>query len=649
MLAKLTIKQKIYFLVGMPIAVFAVVWFVISSGMHAFDDKIKKASLSNHIIKDVLQARLEEKDYLLHHDIKCVNDNKNFIQDAIKVAARLQNSFNDEANKKLVGEVKSALEKYLRLFSRYVSLRTQAQQLLDKMTHDARSVIQLAIKIRAALKKQRDYLITHTTDKQALIDKLNKASLTNKIVKLVLFERINEKNYIIRKGNKCVNLLSKYANDILNIATQLDQAFRNPTNKALVEKVVAYEKQYTIDFQQYAKLRQNAWDILEKMDNAATHATKVAAHLRETQKQQRNAIKHDLNNSIVSIFVGATVLLILLGLLIAKDVLDKLAQLEHATRELAYADADLTKRVNIKSQDEIGRIAQNFNIFIQKIQDTINQAKDISHENASTATEIAATAQNVGVNVEKESNIVKEAYASIETISTDMQNSQQLAKQTQVDINDTHKELQKATNEIDSLTNRIMSVSDRESELANKITHLSDNTNEVRTVLDVIKEIAEQTNLLALNAAIEAARAGEHGRGFAVVADEVRKLAERTQKSLSEIDATISMITGSVTEASQSMLENSKIVLELVDEANEAKAEIDTSMSKMQESTNKVDSLVKVFEKFSADINTLSNQLNIVLNSSVANARSVEEISGAVDTLNQMVNKLDHLLQQYHS
>ena len=126
-----------------------------------------------------------------------------------------------------------------------------------------------------------------------------------------------------------------------------------------------------------------------------------------------------------------------------------------------------------------------------------------------------------------------------------------------------------------------------EQEQAAKLNELKHNADEVKGVLTVISEIADQTNLLALNAAIEAARAGEHGRGFAVVADEVRKLAERTQKSLDEINTTISLIVQAISDTSEVMNQNAEQVLHLIDISNQTEAQI-TETSEYMDSANDV-------------------------------------------------------------
>ena len=209
--------------------------------------------------------------------------------------------------------------------------------------------------------------------------------------------------------------------------------------------------------------------------------------------------------------------------------------------------------------------------------------------------------------------------------------------------------LKDANQAILTLTQEIHYSAQTESELAQKIQQLSHDAEPVKEVLVVIGDIADQTNLLALNAAIEAARAGEHGRGFAVVADEVRKLAERTQKSLQEINATINVIVQSIVDSSERMTSNSQKVESLAEAASTVEVKINGMFSVMNNATLVSDKTTQNYLKTGSDIETMIANVNQINDISSQNARSVEEIAGAAEHLSRMTETLNLKLSEFRT
>ncbi len=478
---------------------------------------------------------------------------------------------------------------------------------------------------------------------------------------LVALDRVKESlaSAVTTGDEEALNISAGFSQQLkkqLNQVSELDAALQQEISPILA----SFDDYYSVAFKVSQEMVSNTADMAtigersQKMNADYDNTVQKLSQFRDVQLKHFTASIDDANQQAstlitVGIVMGifTTFVLFVTAILVVGGIKSSLLSIINSLKALAKEDGDLTVRIQTKSKDELGDLAFWFNSFMEKLQGVVKEIVNTALPLSSLAKDLHQLTDDTNKTIAIQRQAADKAKFAVDDMSSSVIAEASSANEASSAANDSNNAADRGQQTVGVTVNNIRQLATNVQEASAVILKLETDANQVGAVLDVIKGIAEQTNLLALNAAIEAARAGEQGRGFAVVADEVRTLASRTQKSTEEIQKTIEQLQSAARSAVQKMQQSTVQAEQSVNSANQAGESlqvITTSIRRIREMNQHIASATEEQQTMASTI--VSHVVDIVKHTEHS-SQSAGNIAKASRELANLAQNLENIARLF--
>ncbi|MDE3739655.1 methyl-accepting chemotaxis protein [Pseudomonas resinovorans] len=565
-LASLSTANKLILGFGIVLALTLVVAATGFSALRAVDGRARLLEEMRAISGDVLMIRRTEKDYALTSDAKHAEALRQQAEAIVTRSEALAAQLSGPGREAL-GEVTQAMAEYRAAFDRYVELTDNQRLALEAANWLVVSASNSLDVLQSGLNEDGVDLLKSSQGAEGA-ELVTQGGQISRVYQLLL-QALNQARLRLEQSRGTEGAGAPQIQEALDaqkLAAELRDAMQDPGYAAVLTEVIGNVDSFNERLKDYtASLEQQRQEYM----HLATQADRVVQAVERAYELQKADMRAQQDASSLLILLAAALALVI-GLaataLISLLIVRPLRRVISLARQIA--EGDLSARIEVQRRDEIGQLMEAMQGMSGNLRDMVGRLQGGVAQISSSAQALSSVTEQtrVGVNGQKEetdqvATAMSQMAATVQEVA---RNAEAAASSTEAADN----RVSTGSQVVRQTLERVTQLARAMEETTSSIQRLSQDTQSIGTVLDVIKSVAEQTNLLALNAAIEAARAGEQGRGFAVVADEVRALARRTQQSTAEIERLIATLRDGVRSSVEHMQQSESLVGLTVQDAN---------------------------------------------------------------------------------